>query len=124
VRPVGEALAGDVVFAAPAGARGVPKAPLRSLFRADFVRDTLALWGAFFSCLLAVYLGFSWLTSLLTGAGFDPSTANGGITAFNLGGVFGALLGGVVIARFGSRRAMLAMTAVAIAGAGALAQME
>ena len=47
---------------------------------------------------------FSWLTSLLTGAGFDPGTANTGITAFNLGGVAGALLGGWAIARFGSRR--------------------
>ena len=58
-----------------------------------------------------VYLGFSWLTSLLTGAGFDPGTANTGITAFNLGGVVGALLGGLAIARFGSRAAMLTMTA-------------
>src|SRR5690606_31115283 len=111
-------------FVDPAAGRRVLRVPVIALFTREFVRDTIALWGAFFSCLLAVYLGFSWLTSLLTGAGFDPSTANGGITAFNLGGVFGALLGGVVIARFGSRRAMLAMTAVAIAGAGALAQME
>ncbi len=64
---------------------------------------------AFFFCLLSVYLGFSWLTSLLTGAGFAPGTANTGITAFNLGGVVGALLGGVAIARLGSRLSMLTM---------------
>jgi len=112
------------VFVDPSADRRVPKASLRSLFTADFVRDTLALWGAFFSCLLAVYLGFSWLTSLLTGAGFDPSTANSGITAFNLGGVAGALLGGVVISRLGSRLAMLSMTGIAIAGSLGLAAME
>jgi AAHS family 4-hydroxybenzoate transporter-like MFS transporter len=88
-----------------------------------FRSDTIPLWGAFLSCLLAVYLGFSWLTTLITGAGFDPGTANTGITAFNLGGVGGALAGGVAIARFGSRMAMLVMTAVAIAGALALSSL-
>ena len=100
------------------------KASIASLFRIEFRRDTLALWGAFFSCLLAVYLCFSWLTTLLTGAGFSPATANTGITLFNLGGVVGALAGGAAIARFGSKRAMLAMTVVAVAGAGGLALME
>jgi AAHS family 4-hydroxybenzoate transporter-like MFS transporter len=94
-----------------------------TLFSREYRRDTMALWGSFFSCLLAVYLGFSWLTTLLTGAGFDPATANTGITAFNLGGVIGALLGGVVISRLGSRMAMLSMTGVAIAGAAGLATM-
>lgn len=99
------------------------KANVSSLFVPEFRRDTLALWAAFFSCLLGVYLGFSWLTSLLTGAGFDPATANSGITAFNLGGVVGALLGGVAIARFGSRVAMLTMTSIAVVGAVGLSTM-
>jgi AAHS family 4-hydroxybenzoate transporter-like MFS transporter len=97
---------------------------LGTLFHREFRRDTLALWGAFFSCLLSVYLGFSWLTTLLTSAGFDPATANTGITAFNLGGVAGALLGGYVIARLGSRISMLAMSAGAVACAAALSLMD
>ena len=97
---------------------------LGTLFQREFRRDTIALWGAFFSCLLSVYLGFSWLTTLLTGAGFDPATANTGITAFNLGGVVGALLGGYVIARVGSRVSMLTMAAGAIACAAALSVMD
>jgi AAHS family 4-hydroxybenzoate transporter-like MFS transporter len=104
--------------------RSTGKATIGSLFAPEFRRDTLALWAAFFSCLLGVYLGFSWLTSLLTGAGFDPGTANTGITAFNLGGVVGALLGGVALTRFGSRAAMLTMSAVAVAGAAGLSLME
>jgi AAHS family 4-hydroxybenzoate transporter-like MFS transporter len=99
------------------------RASVRSLFLPDWRGDTLALWGAFFFCLLSVYLGFSWLTSLLTGAGFDPATANTGITAFNLGGVAGALAGGVAIQRYGSRASMLVMTAIAIAGAVTLSAM-
>ncbi len=103
--------------------RSAGRASIGSLFAHEFRRDTIALWGAFFSCLLGVYLGFSWLTSLLTGAGFDAGTANTGITAFNLGGVVGAVLGGLAIARFGSRAAMLTMTGVAVAGALGLSAM-
>lgn len=103
--------------------RPVAAVSIGALFASEYRRDTIALSGAFFCCLLGVYLGFSWLTSLLTGAGFDPATANTGITAFNLGGVAGALLGGVVIARLGSRAAMLTMSAIAVAGAATLSMM-
>jgi len=124
MKSMGHDLTPDSSFAEPSSGRPVQKASVASLFAVEFRRDTLALWGAFFSCLLAVYLCFSWLTSLLTGAGFDPATANTGITAFNLGGVGGALLGGAVITWLGSRRAMLTMTGVAIVGASGLALME
>ena len=33
-------------------------------------RDTLGLCGAFFFCLLAIYVGFSWIVAMLTSAGF------------------------------------------------------
>ena len=99
------------------------KASVTSLFVPEFRHDTSALWLAFFSCLLCVYLAFAWLTTLLTGAGFDPATANTGITAFNLGGVAGSLLGGFAIARVGSKVSMLTMTAVAVMGATILAFM-
>lgn len=97
---------------------------IRTLFLPDRRSDTFALFGAFFSCLLAVYLGFSWLTALLTSAGFDPGTASIGITAFNLGGVVGALGGSLVIGGFGSRAPMLTMTAGATAGAVVLSAMR
>jgi MFS transporter, AAHS family, 4-hydroxybenzoate transporter len=103
--------------------RAVERTSVRVLFSRDYRLDTIALWAAFFSCLLAVYCGFSWLTSLLSGAGFTPSTANTGITAFNLGGVAGALLGGVAIARVGSRLSMLSMSAGAVISALVLSQM-
>ena len=46
------------------------KASVTSVFVPEFRHDTSALWIAFFSCLLSVYLGFAWLTTLLTTAGF------------------------------------------------------
>lgn len=100
------------------------KASVATLFTREFRRDTFALLGAFFSCLLAVYLGFSWLTSLLTSAGFDPATANVGIIAFNLGGVAGALAGSMIIGRFGSKMPMLLMAAGAAASAMVLGNMQ
>ena len=101
LRRMGHQVPADATFA-DATERAVAKASVKTLFTPEFRADTLPLWTAFFSCLLAVYLGFSWLTSLLTGAGFAPGTANTGITAFNLGGVVGALCGGWAMARFGS----------------------
>jgi len=89
---------------------------VRTLLNPEFRFDTLALWCAFLSCLLAVYLGFTWVPSMLTGAGL-PALAATGLTVFNLGGVFGAVVGSLVITRLGSRGTMLTMTAGAIAGA-------
>jgi AAHS family 4-hydroxybenzoate transporter-like MFS transporter len=101
----------------------VSRVSVGTLFDRTWRRDTSALWVAFFSCLLAVYVGFSWLTSLFAGAGFDASTASTAITLFNLGGVAGALAGGVVIGTVGSRAAMLTMAAGGMAGATTLAFM-
>ena len=107
----------------PAGAtfvdsreRAVVRASVESLFVPELRRDTLALWVAFFFCLLSVYIGVTWVPSLLAGAGFDAAVANYGLTAFNLGGVVGAIVGAMVFGRLGSRITMLVMTTGAIAG--------
>src|SRR5262245_42016074 len=99
------------------------RASLRTLFTPEFRRDTVALWGSFFSCLLAVYLGFNWVPSMLTGAGLNPTVGSAGITAFNMGGVAGAIIGALAFARLGSRPTMLAMSAGAVAGAFVLRGM-
>jgi AAHS family 4-hydroxybenzoate transporter-like MFS transporter len=112
----------DATFATSADAP-VAQAPLSSVFNHDYRGDTAALWCAFVSCLFAVYLGFTWLPSILTSAGLGPSVANTGITVFNLGGVVGAITGGILIKRFGSRVTMLTMAAAAIAGAAVLSRV-
>jgi AAHS family 4-hydroxybenzoate transporter-like MFS transporter len=101
----------------------VTRAPLTMLFERRFRRDTFALWTAFFSCLLAVYLAFAWLPSMLAGAGLGATVASTSLTAFNLGGVVGALAGGMVMTRIGSRPTMLAMAGAAVAGAAILSVM-
>jgi AAHS family 4-hydroxybenzoate transporter-like MFS transporter len=122
LRRMGHSVADDAAFTDHSDAP-VQRASVGTLFTPRFRIDTIGLWAAFFSCLLAVYLGFSWVPSLLRGAGFSSSVASTGITAFNLGGVVGALAGGLLIARIGSRVSMLVMTALAVVSAAVMSAM-
>lgn len=85
-----------------------------ALFAPALRRDTIALWGAFVFGLLAVFTNFNWVPSMLTGAGLDVARASTGMAAFNLGGVAGALVGAVAIARVGSRPAMVGLATGAV----------
>jgi len=123
LRRLGHDVPNDAAFVdAREGAVARPSA--RWLFVPEFRRDTLALCASFFFCLLSVYVGTNWVPSLLTTAGFSVGFASNGLTAFNLGGVVGAILGAIIISRLGSRVTMLAMTAGAIAGAALLASVS
>src|SRR3954463_6704506 len=78
-------------------------AGVRALLEQGRARDTIALWLATFACLLAVYSAFSWLPTMLANEGLSATVAGAGLTAYNLGGVCGALLCAAAITRFGSR---------------------
>ncbi|QBR03145.1 MFS transporter [Paraburkholderia pallida] len=78
-----------------------------ALFRDGRARDSAAIWAAFFMCLLAVYSAFSWLPSMLTGEGLSVSLAGYALSAYNLGGVIGALACAIAITRYGSRWPLL-----------------
>src|SRR6266850_1810829 len=112
---IGGTLPPDVAFV-DSHERAVARPSVRSLLEGDYRRDTLALCAAFFFCLLSVYTGTNWVPTLLSLAGFGDAMANYGLTAFNLGGVVGAVLGAMIFGRLGSRITMLAMTAGAIGG--------
>jgi len=95
----------------------------RDLFATEWRRDTVGLCGAFFFCLLAIYVGFSWIVAMLTGAGFTQVDASSALAAFNFGGVGGAIIGALVIQRFGSRATLLGMSALAVVSALAMTTM-
>jgi AAHS family 4-hydroxybenzoate transporter-like MFS transporter len=103
--------------------QGARRASVGALFAPDFRRDTLALSLAFFCCMLAVYAGFSWIPAMLAGAGWPVADASRGIFYFNLGGVAGALVAGMLIARFGSKVVMLSLAGCAALSALALSRM-
>jgi AAHS family 4-hydroxybenzoate transporter-like MFS transporter len=79
------------------------RAGLPALFEKDRLRDTLGLASSFFLNLLAVYFTFSWLPTLLASEGMSVAVAGSGLTAYNFGGIFGALLCAFAIGKFGSR---------------------
>jgi AAHS family 4-hydroxybenzoate transporter-like MFS transporter len=89
------------------------RTPLKTILGPSTTVDTVALWSAFFFCLLAVYSGFNWVPSMLTAAGLPSTIANTGITVYNLGGVVGALTGAVAIKRLGSKPTMLTIAGLA-----------
>ena len=93
------------------------RAGFRALFDQGRTRDTLAIWCAFFMCLLAVYSAFSWLPTMLSAEGFNVALAGSGLTAYNLGGVIGALGCAVAISRFGSRWPLILCSAGGVASA-------
>ena len=64
------------------------------LFRNGLATRTLALWLAFFCCLLMVYALSSWLPKLMANAGYSLGSSLSFLLALNLGGMAGAILGG------------------------------
>jgi AAHS family 4-hydroxybenzoate transporter-like MFS transporter len=68
-------------------------------------------------CLLAVYTAFSWLPTMLVAEGVSVAIASSGLTAYNMGGVLGALACAVAIMRFGSRWPLLLCCAAAAGSA-------
>ena len=122
LRRMGHPVSDDAEFSDRA--EGTAKTSLWTIFQRGWRRDTFALWAAFFSCLLSVYLGFSWLPTILTGAGLDTAVATTGLTVFNLGGVVGAIAGGRLLTRYGSRLTMVSMAVGAVVCALVLSAME
>jgi AAHS family 4-hydroxybenzoate transporter-like MFS transporter len=123
LRQLGHAVPADADFV-DAREKAIARPSARALLVPEFRRDTIALCASFFFCLLSVYVGTNWVPLLLSQAGFSIGTASWGLTAFNFGGVIGAVGGAVLIGRFGSRITMLTMTAGAIAGSSLLASVS
>ena len=124
LRRIGHDVPADASFVAPAPERGhKARVSVRVLFTPEFRRDTIGLMGAFFFGLLANYLAFIWIVTMLMGAGFSQVVASNNLGVFNFGGVGGAILGALTIQRFGSRVTMLSLSAVAVVCSLAMAGM-
>src|SRR6266566_5628850 len=116
LRRIGHDTPADANFVeAGAGHVQQSRASMRDLFVPQFRRDTLGLFGSFFFCLLVNYVGILLLVATLTGAGFSQPAASNALGWWNIGGVAGAVVGALIIQRFGSRITMLGLSALAIA---------
>jgi AAHS family 4-hydroxybenzoate transporter-like MFS transporter len=114
--------ADDAVFANAAVSSGSvqTRGAFLDLFRPSYLPDTLGLFGAFFFCLMANYIGFQLIPAVLSGKdglGFTQPQGSQALSLFNFGGVAGAIVGALVIQKLGSRVTMLGMSAMAIVSA-------
>ncbi|TCH65178.1 MFS transporter [Acinetobacter sp. ANC 4862] len=75
-------------------------APLRALFQQGRMFSTLMFWAAFFMCLLMVYALGSWLPKLMIQAGYSLGASLMFLFALNIGGMIGAIGGGVLADKF------------------------
>ncbi len=124
LRRLGHAVPADAGFVETnAGTASKPRTSMPDLFAPEFRRDTLGLFGSFFFCLLANYVGILLLVATLTGAGFAQAAASNALGWWNFGGVAGAILGALLIQRFGSRATMFGLSGIAIASAFTVAAM-
>lgn len=121
---MGRATPAGTTFTDAAEKSAGDKAGFGALFQGGLARDTLALCAAFFMVVLALYTAFSWLPSMLAAEGVPVALASQGLTAYNLGGVVGALLCAVFIARFGSRWPITLACLAAALSAFAMSNMK
>lgn len=76
------------------------EAPLKALFQQGRTASTLMFWIAFFMCLLMVYALGSWLPKLMLQAGYSLGASMLFLFALNIGGMIGAIGGGVLADKF------------------------
>src|SRR5947208_947951 len=114
----------DVSFIEAGKDAKVQHASVRDLFVPYLRLSTIGLFGSFFFCLMANYIGISWIVAMLTGAGFAQVDASNSLAMWNYGGLAGPVLGALILQRPGSRLTMLSMSAAAVAGALIMAAMR
>lgn len=110
------------VYSTPPGHASLA-GPLGTLLARAFRRQTLLLWGGFFTCLMASYTIFSWVPTMLHTLGFDLTLTSLGITTFHIGGAVGALFSGVLVDRKGFSSAHMTLAAAAAVVAMVMAVM-
>jgi AAHS family 4-hydroxybenzoate transporter-like MFS transporter len=121
LRRIGHDIPDDTEFVDPSAlSASGKKGSIADLFSPAYRLDTIGLFGAFFFCLMANYIGFQLIPAVLSGPnglGFTPPQGSQALSYFNFGGVAGAIAGALIIQRLGSRVTMLGMSALAVVSA-------
>lgn len=118
LRRLGHEVPDDAEFLDSAAAQTTSKGTaIAALFGPSLRLDTLGLCGAFFFCLISTYIALQLIPVLMTGVGFTPVQGSQALSAYNFGGIFGAIAAALLIQRLGSRLTMLSITALTVAAA-------
>ena len=102
LRRLGHDVPDDAAFV-DASEKAMASTSVGALFAPEYLRDTLTLFASFFFCLLRCTWAPTGCRRCSTASGFDVGTASYGLTAFNVGGVVGAIIGAFVIIRASAR---------------------
>lgn len=89
----------SLIAASPEKLRGVP---VKDLFTEGRAAGTVLLWVPYFMNLLLIYFLTGWLPSLLRESGFSVKAGVTATAFFNFGGVFGCLIEGPLLRRWGA----------------------
>lgn len=82
----------------------------------DYRRTTLLLWLAFFFSFATLYVMLSWIPQMVEDSGYTFKVGRDAFFLFNLGGVIGIFLMGMLAARFWLSNLLLAMLLGSAAG--------
>lgn len=77
--------------------------PIKQLFQKGRTLSTLMFWIAFFMCLFVMYGLSTWLPQIMGEAGYELGSSLMLLVTLNLGAVVGAIVGGKLADRFGSK---------------------
>ncbi|OOS02271.1 MFS transporter, AAHS family, benzoate transport protein [Moraxella cuniculi DSM 21768] len=110
-------LVGKEFVVAPLEEVGGDAAPLKALFQKNRATSTIMFWMAFFMCLLMVYALGNWLPKLMIQAGYSLGASMLFLFALNIGGMIGAIGGGMLADKFHLKPVLVAMF---VMGAGSL----
>lgn len=107
-------LTGDVTLGtAPAAAS--KKSSVGQLLSRQYRTSSLLLWAAFFMIMFGFYFANSWTPKLLVESGMSQQQGIIGGLMLTLGGMFGALLYGVLTTKWNARLTLIAFTVLSAA---------
>lgn len=81
--------------------------PAVALFKNKLAVGTVMIWIAFFMCLLMINGINTWLPNLMFSAGYELGSSLSFVIVFNLGAIFGTLIFGGLIDRFGLKQVLV-----------------
>ena len=102
------------------GEERAARASVGELFTPAHRRDTVVLAGAFFLVICTNLFVLSWTPSLLADLGYKAGVTSSAVALFAIGGLFGAIGGGILFGRIGSRHALSLLIGGAVVTALAL----